>query len=484
MKFKYKTKPYEHQHEALVRSHDKKNYGYFMEMGCGKSKVLLDNIAWLYDEGHIDTAVIVAPKGVYINWQTSEIPAHMPDHIPHEVYVWKASPNKKQKERLIEGVSNRDSLRILLVNVEGFATAKLPKYLAAFIKGSEFMLAVDESTTIKNPRAKRTKTLVKIGVHAKYKRILTGSPVTNSPMDLYAQCGFMDKNLLGHDSYYSFQGRYAVTRTQRMGSHSFQQIVGFRNLEELSEKLKKFSHRVTKKEALDLPDKIYTTRDVGLTDKQIEYYASIKQSAIAILDEGKFVSAPAAMTQLLRVQQVLCGHVMDDDGHLVEIPSKRLDAMSDCIDEMTGQVIIWARFRYDIKNIEAMLKKIHGASSTVSFYGDTSDQDRQDAIESFQAGKARFFVANPQTAGRGLTLTAASNVIYYSNDFNMDSRAQSEDRCHRIGQDKKVLYVDLMVRNTVDEHIVKSLQSKLVLSAKALGEEVRQWLELTPKKNQ
>ena len=141
MKFKYKTKPYEHQLEALVRSHDKKNYGYFMEMGCGKSKVLLDNIAWLYDEGHIDTAVIVAPKGVYINWQTNEIPAHMPDHIPHEVYVWKASPNKKQKDRLIEAVSNRDSLRILLVNVEGFATAKhssrAPRRAIAFKKSGK-----------------------------------------------------------------------------------------------------------------------------------------------------------------------------------------------------------------------------------------------------------------------------------------------------------------------------------------------------------
>jgi len=325
--------------------------------------------------------------------------------------------------------------------------------------------------------------LVKLSQDAAYKRILTGSPVTKSPLDLYAQCGFMDKKLLGHDSYYSFQGRFAITRTQRMGAHSFQQIVGYRNLEELSDKLRTFSYRVTKEEALDLPDKIYTTRNVGLTEQQLEYYASIKSAAVAILEDGGLVTAPAAMTQLLRLQQVLCGHVMTDDGEMVEVPTKRLQSMVDCIDEMTGKVIIWSRFRYDIKKITETLKKIHGSSSTVSYFGDTSEQDRIDAVQSFQHGDARFFVANPQTAGYGLTLTAATNVIYYANDFNLETRVQSEDRAHRIGQKHSVLYVDLMTKNTVDEHIVKTLQGKIELSAQTLGEQVKKWLELSPRRS-
>lgn len=483
MKFNYKTKPYDHQHTALTKSHDARNYGYFMEMGCGKSKVLLDNIVWLYENKKIDTAVIVAPKGVYRNWQTSEIPTHLPEGIPHEIYVWKASANKKETERLRDAIKKRGVLRIFLANVEGFATAKLPKYMEAFVGDSTFLLAVDESTTIKNPKAKRTKSLVRLGTTAAYKRILTGSPVTKSPLDLYAQCGFMDKKLLGHDSYYSFQGRYAITRTQRMGSHSFQQVVGYRNLDELSDKLRTFSYRVTKEEALDLPEKIYTTRQVGLTDQQLDYYASIKSAAIAILEDGELVTAPAAMTQLLRLQQVLCGHVMTDDGELVEVPTKRLAALEECIEEMDGKVIIWSRFRYDIKKIEAALKKTHGPSSTVSYFGDTTDDARQEAIKSFQFGDARFFVANPQTAGFGLTLTAATNVIYYANDFNLETRVQSEDRAHRIGQHHPVLYVDLMTKNTVDEHIVKTLQSKIELSAQTLGEQVKKWLELTPRRS-
>ena len=479
VQFNYRTEPYAHQREALHRSYDKRNYAYLMEMGCGKSKVLIDNVVWLYEQGRIDTAIIVAPKGVYRNWETSEIPTHFPTDIPCEVYVWNPSPNKTQAERLKSGVQERGVLRILLANVEGFATKKLPAFVGAFTQGSNFLLAVDESTTIKNPKAKRTKTLVVFGKKAAYKRILTGSPVTKSPMDLYAQCGFMDKSLLGFDSYYSFQGRYAVTKTQRMGSHSFLQIVGYRNLEELSEKLDTFSYRVTKEEALDLPDKVYTTREVSVTDEQRQHYMTLKKQAIAMFDNGDLVTAPAVITQLLRLQQVLCGHIRTDDGELIEIPSRRIAALMETIEEMTGKVIVWSRFRYDIKKIEAEIQKVHGPGSVVTYFGDTTDEQRQQAIKDFQFGDARFFVANPQTAGFGLTLTAATNVIYYANDFDLATRMQSEDRCHRIGQSSRVTYVDLITPGSIDQRIVRALRDKIDLSAKALGEEARKWLELS-----
>jgi SNF2 family DNA or RNA helicase len=266
-----------------------------------------------------------------------------------------------------------------------------------------------------------------------------------------------------------------------MGSHSFQQIVGYRNLDELSSRLETFSYRVTKEEALDLPDKIYTTREVSLTDDQHRHYMSLKEAAIAVLEDGELVSAPAVMTQLLRLQQVLCGHLMSDDGELVEIPTNRLPALLETIEEMDGKVIIWSRFRYDIVAIVATLAKKYGADSVVSYFGDTSDEDRQTAVRRFQFEDARFFVANPQTAGYGLTLTAATNVIYYANDFNLETRIQSEDRAHRIGQKKSVTYVDLVTRNSIDEHIVRTLRAKIDLSAKTLGEEARKWLQVSPR---
>ena len=483
MPFKYKTKPYKHQEEALFKSFARDNYAYFMEMGCGKSKVLIDNMTWLYENKHIDTAIIIAPKGVYMNWKNSEIPTHLPDDIPNNVYVWKSGANKSEKIVLEEGVKTRDKLRILLVNVEAFATAKVKKYLQAFIHRSNFLLAVDESTTIKNIKAKRTKEILKLGQSAKYKRILTGSPITQSPMDLYSQCYFLDKDLLGFDSYWSFQGRYAIIRQTRIGNHSFQQIVGFRNLSELTDKLHRFSYRVTKEQALDLPEKIYTTREVNLTSDQIKHYNSMKDSAVALLDGGDMVTAPEVMTRLLRLQQLLCGYLVTDDGETVEIANHRIDAMLDTIEEMDGKVIIWSRFRHDIKKIRKALEKDYGSGTVVTYYGDTSQEDRDKAIDRFQNDEGtKFFVGNAQTAGRGLTLTAATNVIYYSNDFNLETRIQSEDRCHRIGQKNNVLYVDLVVPDSIDIHIVKVLQSKITLAGRTLGEEARKWLKVSPKK--
>ena len=253
-------------------------------------------------------------------------------------------------------------------------------------------------------------------------------------------------------------------------------------LTSLSTKLDSFSYRVTKEDALDLPEKVYTVRHVSLTDEQIKHYMSLKNAAIALLEDGGLVSAPAAMTQLLRLQQVLCGHIMTDDKELVEFKSRRIDAVLETIEEMSGKVIIWSRFRYDIRNIEAALKKAYGSDSTVSYFGDTSDEDRQKAIQSFQFGDARFFVANPQTAGYGLTLTAATNVIYYANDFNWRPGCSQRIDVIVSGKKNTVTYVDLVSKGTVDEHIVQSLRAKIDLSAKTLGEEARQWLELSPRK--
>lgn len=479
MNFNYKTKPYAHQEEALQRSHDKKNFAYFMEMGCGKSKVLIDNIYWLCQNRLIDTAIIVAPKGVYMNWVNNEIPTHMPEDMDPEIYLWKANSTRNEKKRLTEGVSNRNKFRILVMNIESFVTKKAPVFLESFTHRSEFLLAIDESTTIKNPKAKRTKAIMKFGETAKYKRILTGSPITQSPLDLYSQCAFLNKRLLGYDSYWSFQGRFAVVRQQRMGNHSFNQVVGYKNLDELTQKLKIFAHRTTKKEALDLPEKIYTTRQVELTSTQEEHYHSMKKTSVIFLEQGDMVTAPEVMTRLLRLQQLLCGYLVNDDGETIELANNRIKVMMEVVEEMTGKVIIWSRFRYDIKKIKNELAKTYGSGSVVTYYGDTTQEDRDSAIHNFQTNpETRFFVSNAQTGGRGITLTAASNVIYYSNDFNLESRKQSEDRCHRIGQHKPVLYVDLVCPNTVDVHIVKSLVEKDKIANKTLGEEVLEWLKV------
>jgi len=482
--YKFKIKPFDHQVTALERGWQRPEFGLFMEMGTGKSKVLIDNLGMLYQAGEINFALVIAPKGVYRNWVAKEIPEHMSDDIPHRVIRWVATPNKTQQAEMRSVGEKFDGLTIFVMNVESFSSIKgknAGEWMGRAF-GRNGLIAIDESTTIKNHKAKRTKALMKIASAFKYKRLLTGSPVTKSPMDLYSQCEFLRPGLLGYDSYYAFQGRYAVVQRKTMGSHAFQQIVGFRNLDELTFKIDQFSYRVLKQDCLDLPDKIYTVRYVGLTKQQRDMYNSIKQHALVMLDNGELSTAPAVITQMLRLQQILSGHLKTDDGDTIYFDSKRMDALKEILEEHDGKAIIWSRFRYDIQQITKMLNDTFGQGCAASYYGDTSDDERQKAVNDFQNSEhLKFFVGNPSTAGYGLTLTEADLVIYYANDFNLETRAQSEDRAHRIGQKNNVTYVDLISEGTIDERIVKSLQSKIDIGAKVLGEEAREWLTLTPK---
>ena len=478
--YKYKTKPYQHQHDVLMLSWDKESWAYFMEMGTGKSKVCIDNAAMLRECDEIDTFIVVAPKGVYRNWANLEIPAHMPDRVRDDslMAIWRPTPPRALKQDLLSFMEPAKNFRILVMNIEALSTVKGQKFLVGVLKASRALLAIDESTAIKSPKASRTKALIKISELAKYKRILTGFPVTQSPMDLWAQCRFLDKTFLGDcgDNYFQYQYRYAVMKKQSVGTHSFNRVVGYRNLEELSGFLKNFSSRVMKEECLDLPAKIYTQRSVTLSDDQKTIYNDLKKYALAHIEDEEFMTANNVMTQLLRMQQVLSGHAKIDDGDVIDIKDNRLNELMDCLEEVEGKVIIWSRFRYDVKRITEALSKKYGPRSTVNYFGDTSDEARSTAIENFQEGDARFFVGNPQTGGYGITLTAAQTVIYFANSFDLAIRMQSEDRAHRIGQTEHVNYIDLISEGTIDEQIVKALRNKMDIASVVMGEELKEWL--------
>jgi SNF2 family DNA or RNA helicase len=268
MNYKFKTKPYQHQLNALALSWEKPYFAYFMEMGTGKSKVLIDNIAMLYDKGKINGALIIAPKGVIGTWYKDQIPGHMPDHVEYKAVMWQANINIKQQKKLDTLFETGEDLHILVMNVESFSTKKGIEFAYKFLSCHNTMMTIDESTTIKNPDAKRTKNICKLGPHAKYRRILTGSPITKSPLDLYKQCDFLAPELLGHSSYYSFRTRYAIMKTANFGGRSVQIVVGYRNLPELTDMLKAFSYRVLKDECLDLPKKTFMKRIVKLTKEQ------------------------------------------------------------------------------------------------------------------------------------------------------------------------------------------------------------------------
>jgi len=477
MNYKFKTKPYAHQLTALEKSWDKTEYGYFMEMGTGKSKVLVDNMAMLYDKGRINGAIIVAPKGVYRNWLSQEIPNHLASHIQPKVVLWTALTSKAKDKEYQSLFETGHDLHILIINVEALSTKKGLEFAAKFMSCHETMLAIDESTTIKNPTAKRTKSILLLGKQAKYKRILTGSPVTKSPLDLYTQCGFLNSFLLGFDSFYAFRNRYANMIDRNFGGRRVQLIGSYKRLDELAEKLKKFSYRVLKEDCLDLPEKVYVRREVDLTDEQSKAYATMKSAALALL-KGKMATAPHVLTQMMRLHQITCGHLKNDDGTVTEIKNNRLTELLNLLDEVEGKVIIWANYIHDIEHIVKQISKKFGEDSIVQYYGAVPSDQRQENIEKFQDpnSKARFFIGNPQTGGYGITLTAANTVVYYSNGYDLEKRLQSEDRAHRIGQEKSVTYVDFIAPKTVDEKIVKALRSKMNIANKIMDEDWRAWI--------
>ena len=476
MNYRFKTKPYAHQLKALEMSWNKEVFAYFMEMGTGKSKVLLDNIAMLYDKGKINGVLIVAPKGVYKNWYDSEIPEHLVRHIQKKIVLWKASITQKQRSKLESLFKAEVDLHILIMNVEAFSTEKGLSFASKFLNCHNALFAVDESTTIKNPGAKRTKNILQLSKMGKYRRILTGSPVTKSPLDLYTQCFFLDPFLLDHASYYSFRTRYAIMRTANFSGRSVQIVVGYHNLEELTEKLKPFSYRILKDDCLDLPPKTYMKRVIQLTPEQKRVYGQMKQMALAELN-GKMVTTMNVITQLMRLQQITCGHFKADDGSMQDIKNNRITELMDVLEEMEGKAIIWAHWRHDIATIVKEIEKEY-PGSVMTYYGDTTSDDRQKAIKEIQnpESKVRFLVGTPQTAGYGITLTGASTMIYYSNGYDLEKRQQSEARIDRIGQKKPMTYIDILAEDTIDEKIVKSLRKKVNIATEIMGEELKAWI--------
>ena len=478
--FEFKTRPYDHQRKALEDSWAAEYYALFMEMGTGKSKVAIDNIAVLYEAGKIDSAMIVAPKGVYDNWAKGEIETHFPDRIEKNVMLWRAGKSKRYDTNLVDFITEKfDGVKMFVINVEAFSSQKGLDAAKAFLfQNPRNMMIIDESTTIKNRKALRTKNLVALRDRALYRRILTGSPITKSPMDLFSQCDFLKDRALGFNSYFAFQARYAQVQRRTMGHRSFQQIVGYQRLEELTNKLDQFSNRVLKEECLDLPDKVYVKRVVPLTNEQTNVYNQMKLLALAQMDSGELATTASVLTQIMRLQQICCGFLQPDEGDMREIKSNRLDELINLSEEVQGKAIIWATYTHDIQRIADALRGRFGPEAVATYYGGTPQEERQEIVQRFQnrSDPLRFFIGQPKTGGYGITLTAANTVIYYSNSYDLEIRLQSEDRAHRIGQANKVTYIDLVAPNTIDEKILTALRAKIDIASQVLGEDARDWL--------
>jgi len=461
-KYPYKTEPYKHQRDALQQSAEQTQWAYFMEMGTGKTKVTIDNIGYLSFKGRIDSVLIIAPKSVYTIWET-EINSHMPNAIKYKIHKWNID---KQKD--IEKLNKYEHLRIFLINVEALSTKRGFEACVDYLTKNKLnFVALDESTTIKNRSAKRTKNILGLRRLSHIRRILTGSPITKSPLDLFTQCQFLSPELLGFSSYLAFRNRYAEMTDIPVGSGRFIQVPKYyKRLEELEIKLKQFATRIRKDQCLDLKPKVRQKRYIELEGESKKIYDRLRTSALAIVEDST-ISFSNKLTEIIKLHQVCNGFTKDDEGKMLRLHDSKLKALDEVISETDGKIIIWANYLWNIHEIIHFLKSKYGEESTVSIFGEVSVEDRKTAVETFQNdSKVRFFVGNPTTGGFGLTLTACNTV-----------RMQSEDRAHRMGQTGTVLYVDIVAKNTLDEAIMKSLINKGQIAAKTLGEEdLRSWL--------
>jgi SNF2 family DNA or RNA helicase len=407
-----------------------------------------------------------------MNWVDQEIEKQLQDNIPRRIAYWSSSLNHNEQVKLQKIMTAQDdTLDFLCCNVEAFSSGRAPMVVAQFIKNHYCLMIVDEATSIKNGRAQRTKNIQTLGRMCDYRRILTGTPITQSPLDLYAMCEFLKQGLLGFKSYVMFRANYAVMVPIRTAHVQFNKIVGFIRLDELTESLLPFSSRILKSECLDLPEKIYETVEVSLSPEQAQHYQRLKDTAVLQLDQGLLTST-SAITTINKLHQIVCGHLKLDEGVEIEIPSNRIEAVLDIIDKMPDQkIVIWCRFQKDVEIVMRNLEAIDDKRYPVHYYGETRENDRRDNLLAFQQDpNCMWFVGTASTGGKGIDglQHVCSYEIYYSNSYDREDRAQSEDRLDRKGQKNQVTIIDLIARGTVDTMIMDSLKRKEDLAHEVL----------------
>jgi hypothetical protein len=474
--YEYKTAPFAHQRQAFLLSRERKVFALFHEQGCGKTKVIIDTAAYLFERGLIDRLVIVAKNGVHHNWIINEIPAHLPDRIGRTLAFYTAG-----KKKNIDPKTRPGKLHCMAFAVEGFSSERAREILEAWIRSGKALLVVDESSTIKNPSAQRTKFLIKIGELAKYRRIMTGTPITRGQENLFSQFKFLDEDILGHRNFTTFRADYCI-----MGGFEGRAIVGYKKTEELTKIVDGHSHRVLKVDCLDLPPKIYKRQPFELHEGQRSLYDAYRKSAIEelqrmleghrdetwVLEKAKEL----AITKALRRQQIGSGLMPDASGQRLpgEKMNARMDALWTAIEEMgDGKLIIWVRFKQDLIDIHKALEK-----DAVGYYGGIKEQQRIDAVQKFVHNpKIKFFVAS-SAAAYGHSLPAIG-AIYHSQSSSLDIRLQSEDRCHGINRTigPTATYVDLEAIRTVDQKIIKALRSNKAIADIVLQDPVRLFME-------
>lgn len=430
VEYAFKRQPYQHQKDMMKKCVTESKFALFCEMGTGKSQALVNTFDYFLKHGIVKHVLVVCPKTIIMNW-VNEVNVNS-DGLKIAVV------DGSQKERI--KLLNSDA-QVYVINYEGVR-------IIEFDWKKFDCVILDESSKIKNHESQTTKKVLKIFTEAPYKYIASGTPL-QTPMDIYTQMRFLDPNIFGFNSFYSFRNYYAV-----MGGYGGYEVISYKNMPELKNRIKNFSVQLRKEQCIDLPEKIYTQRSLPMAGEIKEQYDQMLKNSVLITGSGDTLTAPIVLTELLRLQEITSGLHLKDQKY----NHKLKEVLSIINDNTSESVVIWCRFKKSISLINEILAKNNILSVTLD--GDVPMAERQLLIDRFQNKEARVFIGQIATGGMGINLTAGSIVIYYENTFSLAERKQSEDRCHRIGQKKAVVYIDIGYEKTVDNKIIRAISSK------------------------
>lgn len=432
-----------------------KGFGLLFEMGCGKTLTAIAIAGAGYQMGKVERLLIVAPTSVVAVW-----PKELQEYAKFKYTCKTLLGEKKQRIKQIDDLL-KFPFKALKVAVINYESTWRPEILEKLKEFDADMVIADESQRIKTYDAAQSKAMHELGDQARYKLILSGTPVQTAAIDIWSQYRFLDKTVFG-DNFFKFRGRYAI-----MGGYGNKKIVGYKDLEGLIKKEHSIAFRVTKDEALDLPEQTFETRKIQFNQKEKNLYERIKKDSYAELDGGGHITATTVLTRLLRLQQLAGGFLVQDDAQKPQLVSRaKLDTLGDIIEDYVigsgKKLVIFARFIAEVKAIMELASKVLPKElKQVAIYGDIKKEDRGDIVKQFQEDpKTVLFIGQIDTAGTGITLTAADTCVYYSKNFNYATYSQSLSRIHRIGQRNCCTYIDLEIEGTIDELISKALSRK------------------------
>jgi len=462
------------------------NFAYFMEPGTGKTWTVFAEFERLFCEDRVDVLVVVAPNGVHRAWLEVELPKHF-GWPQSRLFLWSAAATRKRREAfaaLLMPFTTRVP-RIAAFNCEAFShtQSEAERHLKDILRHFRVYLVHDESQTLKTPSAKRSQNLARLGRQATYRRLATGTHIAESPLDAYAQLRALDKALLGFDNYAVFKAHFAVwyQRVRRLpggGEQKWEAIARWQHLDELKALIDQHAYLVRKQDCLDLPPKTYCVRYVELSaETRVLYRAALRQAIVEMEDQQR-LTMRFAFTKMLRLAQITGGFVMPD-GATEPQPfgptNAKIDSLLALLQEIPPEekVIVWARFRHEV---DAVARAVRNA---VRIHGGVPPRVRAETLNRFmQEPECRVLTGTTAVGGRGFNLTCATHVVYFSNNFSLEQRIQSEDRVHRHGQTRPVTYHDLTVPGTVDELALRQVQEKRTLADlfKGSATALRDWL--------